>query len=142
MEKRYRALRIISTLYKIAGVIVLVFAILGAAAACLGGILGGTALQQLSQDLGTNAQAFGLVSSALGGILTGLGLIIGGGLSGLTLYATGEGIALLIAMEENTRATAMHLTAQVRHSSPVTAPLPTPPPPPPPAGSTPLPPAG
>jgi hypothetical protein len=54
------------------------------------------------------------VGSALGGIIAGLGLLIGGALSGLTLFATGEGISLLIAMEENTRATAAYLTAQAR----------------------------
>jgi hypothetical protein len=40
----------------------------------------------------------------------------------LTLFATGEGISLLIAMEENTRATAAHLAAQARTPAPVVTP--------------------
>jgi hypothetical protein len=125
MEKRYRALRIISTLYKIAGAIVLVFAILGAVGACLAGVLGGSAMEQLSRDLGGG----GLISGAVAGIVGGIAALIGGGLSGLTIYATGEGISLLIAMEENTRATAQYLAAQARPAVPAPASPSIPPPP-------------
>jgi len=129
MEKRYRALRIISTLYKIAGAIVLVFAILGAIGMCLAGVLGGTALEEMSREFGEMG-GMGLMGSAIGGILAGLGVLIGGGLSGLTLFATGEGISLLIAMEENTRMTAMHLAGQARPASAPAAPGIAYPPPP------------
>lgn len=122
MEKRYRALRIISTLYKIAGVIVLVFAVLAGAGLCLAGVLGGGALEEMSREFG-DMGGMGLMGSALGGLFAGLGAFIGGGLSGLTLYATGEGIALLIATEENTRAAAMYLAAQAR-PAPVVPPAP------------------
>jgi hypothetical protein len=121
MEKRYRALRIIATFYKIAGALVLVFALLAAVGLCLAGVLGGTALESLSSDLG-DMRGMGLMSSALGGIIAGLGLLIGGTVSGLTLFATGEGISLLIAMEENTRAAAQYLAAQPRTPVPVVSP--------------------
>ena len=121
MEKRYRALRIISTLYKVAGVIVLVLVVLGSVGLCLAGVLGGTALEQFSREYG-GMGGMGAAGSAAAGIIGALGLLIGGGLSGLTLYATGEGISLLVAMEENTRASAMYLAAQVRPAAPVVPP--------------------
>jgi hypothetical protein len=119
MEKRYRALRIISTFYKIAGALVLAFAFLAAVGLCLVGVLGGTLVEGLRSDFSN----LGGVNSAVGGIIAGLGLLIGGALSGLTLFATGEGISLLIAMEENTRATAMHLAAHQRAPAPVVTPV-------------------
>ena len=112
MEKRYRALHIISTLYKVLGVIVLVIAILSGVGICLAGVLGGSALQSMGDQLGRGGAIVGLLSSALGGIIAGLFGMIGGGLTGLSLYAVGEGISLAIALEENTRATAAFLAAQ------------------------------
>jgi hypothetical protein len=97
---------------------VLAFALLAAVGLCLAGVLGGTALEGFSRDFG-DMRGMGLMGSALGGIIAGLGMLIGGALSGLTLFATGEGISLLIAMEENTRATAAYLAAQARTPAPV-----------------------
>ena len=100
MEKRYRALRIVATFYKIIGVILLIIAVISAIGVCVSGFLGGAAFQGLSA-----------IGSALAGALVALGTLIGGGLGGLTLFATGEGIYLLIAVEENTRAAAMQAGA-------------------------------
>lgn len=108
MEKRYRALRIVGTMYKIIGGVVLILALVSAVGACLAGILGGASLSQFSQDFGNNLGRMGLFGPALGGILAGLGMLIFGGLGGLTLFATGEGIYLLLAIEENTRAVALN----------------------------------
>jgi hypothetical protein len=132
MEKRYRALRIISTFYKIAGALVLALALLTAIGLCLAGVLGTTMIDGISRDYGMGGM--GTTSAALIGVFSGLGLLIGGALSGLTLFATGEGISLLIAMEENTRATAMHLAAHQRAPAPVVTPGAPLAPPPPPAG--------
>jgi hypothetical protein len=52
MEKRYRALRIIATFYKIAGALVLAFALLAAVGLCLAGVLGGTALEGFNREFG------------------------------------------------------------------------------------------
>jgi hypothetical protein len=123
MEKRYRALRIISMLYKIAGAIVLVFAILSAVGVCLALVLGGAALQEFGRDF-NNIRGMGLMSSLLGGILAGLAMLIGGGLWGLLLFAIGEGVEIIIAVEENTRTTAMYLAAQSRSAGPVSLPAP------------------
>ena len=118
MEKRYRALRIISTLYKILGAIVVVSAILSAVGLCLMGVLGGSAFQSMSRDLPAGAAGMGLLGSALGGIIIGVVSLIGGGLSGLSLYAMGEGISLAIAIEENTRATALYLASHTPPAAP------------------------
>jgi hypothetical protein len=106
MEKRYRALRIVGTLYKILGVILLIIAVISGIGVCVSGFLGGAAFQGL-QNLEPNVQGLSAIGSAVAGALAGLGALIGGGLGGLTLFATGEGIYLLIAIEENTRAAAM-----------------------------------
>jgi hypothetical protein len=107
MEKRYRALRIVATFYKIIGVILLIVAVISGIGVCVSGFLGGAAFQGL-QNLEPNVQGLSAIGSAVAGALVALGTLIGGGLGGLTLFATGEGIYLLIAIEENTRAAAMH----------------------------------
>jgi hypothetical protein len=112
MEKRYRALRIISTVYKILGTIVLVIAVLSAAGLCLMGVLGGSVFQSMRSDLPAEVAGMGMFGSAIGGVIIGIVSLIGGGLSGLSLFAMGEGISLAIAIEENTRATTMYLAAQ------------------------------
>ena len=112
MEKRYRALRIIGMLYKIIGGIILVITIVSAAGICVAGFLGGAALNEFSRDIGPGWSGVGFLSSALGGVLAALGMLIGGGLGGLTIFATGEAIYLLIDLEENTRAAALHVPAQ------------------------------
>lgn len=104
MEKRYRALRIVGTLYKILGGIVLVVAIVSAIGICLAGILGGQALADFNRDFGTGLNTVGAFGGVVGGIVSGLAFLIGGGIGGLTLFATGEAIYLLIDIEENTRA--------------------------------------
>lgn len=122
MEKRYRALRIISTLYKILGTVVLVIAVLSAAGMCLMGILGGSVFQSLGSDLPSEVAGMGMFGSALGGIFIGIVSLISGGISGLSLFAMGEGISLAIAIEENTRASTMYLAAQNQPAVPVYTP--------------------
>ena len=104
MEKRYRALRLVGMMYKILGAVVLVLAIIGAIGVCLAGILGGQALSEFSRDFGGDFRNLGIYSGALGGIISGVITLIGGGIGGLTLFATGEAIYLLMDIEENTRA--------------------------------------
>jgi hypothetical protein len=90
MEQRYTALRTIGSVYKVLGIIagaVTLLTVLGIGS-FLGGFLGGGFL----------------------GIL--VMLIFGGGIA-LTLYATGEGMFLLLALEENTRVTATALQRQL-----------------------------
>ncbi len=104
MEKRYTVLRIIATVYKIIGALVGFIAILAALAFCALGFVGGAAAANVTRD------AFGgLANGLIGGILISVITILYGGGIALTLYAAGEGISLLIALEENTRATMLAL---------------------------------
>ncbi len=113
MGKRYGALRTIGTVYKILGIIAGVFTILTALGLCASGVLGGAALDQFSRGFGGDS-GFGSAGGIVGGILLGvLAIVYGGGLS-VTLYAAGEGIYLLIALEENTRATTMYLQSLLK----------------------------
>jgi hypothetical protein len=120
MEKRYRALRIVGSLYKIIGFIVLILAIIGAIGICAAGTLGGAFLRDFSNDFGPGmmngmGSTFGGV---IGGIISGLVFLIGGGIGGLTLYATGEAIYLLIDIEENTRIAAGRVVQPVTVANP------------------------
>jgi hypothetical protein len=96
MGQQYTALRTIGTIYKVLGVIIGVLTLLIAFGI---GNIGGFAAS--------------LRESFLGILLV---LICGGGIA-LTLYATGEGVFLLIALEENTRMTAIALQRQIDTSA-------------------------
>ncbi len=108
MEKKYSALRIIGTIYKIFGIIVGVLAVLAAITLCATSIFGGSLLGQLGGQFGFDG-GMGNGGGIIVGLLLGAGVIINGGGMALTLYAIGEGIYLLIALEENTRATVLLL---------------------------------
>jgi len=115
MEKRYRAIRFIGSLYKIIGMIVGVITVLGALGSCIFSALSGSILDNaLSQTLGNSSGGIGLFSGLLGGVIVGIFLLIYGGIAATILYASGEAIFLLIDMEENTRTTAFLLQQQTR----------------------------
>ncbi|MDQ3472361.1 MAG: hypothetical protein M3447_01360 [Acidobacteriota bacterium] len=104
MEKRFRALRTIATVYKILGCLILIFGVLISLLLFASGLLGGAAATP--RDL----------SGALGGGIAGMFLAVGVLLYALALflilYGAGEAIYLGIAIEENTRETSQLL----RHS--------------------------
>ncbi len=129
MEKRYKVLRFVATLWKILAWIALALGVLGSFGALLGGILGGLG-PQFWRDLGLNPAIFGS-----GGVIIGIiGFLIGlimTALQFLVLYATGEIFSVLIAIEENTRATQLSLQ-QLSQESAAEPSSYTPPPTPPP----------
>jgi hypothetical protein len=128
MEKRYRALRLIGTVYKILGVIAAAITVLLVIGVCVSSTLGGAAIDNLSRDF-RDAPSFAAVGGAVWGLMVGVVMIFyGGGLS-ITLYAIGESIYLALAVEENTRMMTMLLRQQIS-SSPVPAPEPPQEPPP------------
>jgi hypothetical protein len=110
MEKKFTILRVIGTLYKIAGVLVALATVLFVVLE----IIGVAALNQYLQ-VGVS----GPVVVFLWVIIT----ILGGGLSALGIYAVGEALYLLISLEENTRFTAILLRDRF-YPQPQSAPLP------------------
>jgi len=103
MESKFRVLRIIGTLWKVLAWITLIGGILLAIGILLAGLLGsgGVLLRQFGQDPSVMPGAVGIVSGIAGFIISAIISII----YFLVLYAVGELIYLLLAIEENTRRT-------------------------------------
>jgi len=111
MEKHFKVLRFVGTVYKIVGIVIGAFTLLSALGFCVTSILGGTAFENVLQGLnpGGGVQGIGLLGSVVGGVIVSLIIIIGGGIYAISVYALGEAVYLLIALEENTRHTAAML---------------------------------
>lgn len=123
MDKKFTALRIIGTVYKIAGVLIALGTVLVVIAMIVGGAAYGGGMMD---GFGFNGPAWVII-----GVIS---TVIGGGLAALSIYAIGEGLELLINLEENTRFTAVVLRDRfyppVQNSQPVNAQRPNFPPPP------------
>lgn len=125
MEKRYTALRFIGTLYKVLGVIAAAITLIVILGVCATSLLGGAALGGIGRQLGVDQQGLaGIFGGLLGGFFAVFLAVLYGGGAAITLFAIGEGIYLLLSLEENTRTTARLLQQQS-----------SPPPPAPPAPS-------
>lgn len=109
MEKRYSALRILGTVYKVLGIIAAVLTVLAAVALCGTSVLGGAALDSMGREYGQDFGGGGMFGGVMGGVVLSVLSVLYGGIIAITLYAFGEMIYLLIALEENTRATAAML---------------------------------
>lgn len=112
MEKRYKALRTIGSIYKILGIIAGVMTVLAIIGFCATSIFGGAMIDMFNSASNGSGMP-GIFGGALGGIILSLGALIYGGGASVTLYALGEGVYLLIELEENTRATAMLLNKKL-----------------------------
>lgn len=95
MEKKYTMLRVIATLFKIAGVLVALGTVLIAILMMIAVAAG----SMVTEDMGGPIVAFILVVM----------MFIGGAISALGVYALGEALYLLIGLEENTRYTTILL---------------------------------
>lgn len=134
MEKRFRALRIIGTIFKVLAWIVLILGILSAVGVLITGVLGGV---RLGGGFGEREGAFqGLVAGGLGGLGAAIGILLLTLLYFLSLYATGEAIYLALAVEENTREAAL-LLREMRQRPAATTGGPAVPSPPPTPSPTP-----
>jgi hypothetical protein len=103
MARRFTALRIIGTIYKMLGVIAGILTVLAFVAIIVAAVVGGGRLGR------------GFMPGPLYGVRTtaaAIGVLIYGSIVALTLYAFGEGVYLLIALEENTRLTSELLQRQ------------------------------
>jgi uncharacterized membrane protein len=114
MQRRYRALRVIGTIYKILGVAVGVLTIVAVVGFCGFGLLGGQMLQNAAGS--DSAAGVGDALSAL--VFAAIALVYGAAMS-VSLYAVGEGIYLALGVEENTRETARLLQSQSQVQPPV-----------------------
>ena len=106
MVKKYKALRLVGTIYKIIGAIILVVTVIGAAGSCISGLLGGALLSGFANQLSINPSPTDSGGMAVVGIVSGLAILLWGLIAGVTTFALGEGIYLLIDIEENTRVNA------------------------------------
>jgi hypothetical protein len=103
MEKKYRILRIVATIWKVLAWIVLVISVLGGCASIAFGVLAGGAGSSSNNTLAP------LLGGAIGGAISGLIAIFIGVLYFVSLYAFAELVDVMLALEENTRATAEQL---------------------------------
>jgi len=103
LETRYRALRIVSVLYKIAAVLAFGLTVLGSVAI-------------IAQASGYNSRYYGYLTSSL--ITAGVSFL-GGTLFAITIYAAANMIDLFVAMEENTRVAAMLLQRMATTGQPM-----------------------
>ncbi|MGD2146096.1 MAG: hypothetical protein PVH41_05350 [Anaerolineae bacterium] len=110
MDRKFRILRTIATLWKVLAWILLIVGILFSLGILLIGILGsgGVVLRYLGQDPGLVQGAMSTVSGIVG-FVGGLIVTI---VYFLILYAIGELIDLLLSIEENTRLTAKAIQGQ------------------------------
>jgi len=107
IEKKFKILRFIGSVYKVLGIIAAVLTIVAALGICVMSILGGAAMDQVQRELGD--VGLGLLGGMAGGAIIAVGVILYGGIMALLLYGVGEGIFLLLSLEENTRITADYL---------------------------------
>jgi len=96
VEKKFKILRFIGTVYKVLGIITAVLTVLGAVGICLTSVLGGAIFDQIQGELG-NLGPMGVMGGAAGGAIIGGFLLVWGTIIALLLLAAGEGIYLLLA---------------------------------------------
>src|SRR5258708_23271762 len=99
MEKKYRALRFISGLYKIIAIIIFLLAIVGAIGAALIGGGPSLAYNPTTGTIITVPNQNPVVSA----VIAFVGALLGGAILAVSLYAFANLLDLLIATEENTR---------------------------------------
>ncbi len=112
MEKRYTGLKAVSLIFKILGTILGVLAIIAIVGVCLISVVGGAGLDQYARQLGQDTGSSGMISGALFGFLTSVGMFLGLGIPAIMMIAFGQLIDLLIDLETNTRTTAQLLQRQ------------------------------
>jgi hypothetical protein len=116
MDKKYTALRVIGTIYRVLGIITLFITIIAVIGICGTSVLGGSAMDAISSQYSSSSGNTGLISGLFGGIIFSIFAIIYGGLMSITLFAFGEGVYLLISLEENTRRTALLIEQRISNN--------------------------
>lgn len=103
MEKKFKILRLIGSIYKILGIIAAVLTIVGSLGICVTSVAGSAFMETFEDQLGT------LISGTVAGIIAAGVTLLYGAIMALMLYGLGEGMFLLISLEENTRKTAHYM---------------------------------
>ena len=103
MERKYTLLRTIGTISKILGIIAAVFTVLGAIGACASAFMGSAVVGPYLDQLGLGLS--GQYVQIIAGIVIAVVTLLYGGSIAIALYAVGQGVHLLIDIEENTRMT-------------------------------------
>jgi uncharacterized membrane protein len=98
MEKKFRALRTVSVVFKVLAWITLIGGILGALGAIIMGAVGGAALAR-TPELRNLMPLMGGSGGIIAGILSGLGILIGSLIGFVLFYAYAELVYLIIAIE-------------------------------------------
>ncbi len=104
MQQKFRVLRIVAVIWKVLAWLVLVLSILGGCGTLAMGLLAGSSAAARNSDL----LGIGL-GGVVGGVVTALVAIFFGILYFVFLYAFAELVDVMLALEENTRATAEQL---------------------------------
>jgi O-antigen/teichoic acid export membrane protein len=120
MQRKFRVLRVVGSLFKILAWLSLILGLLLAIFLLISPFIG-LALPDPYEGI-----AGPIVSGIVGFIAVGLMSVF----YFLTLYATGQGIHLFLAIEENTRETAVLLRGLAQEESPAAPEAYAPPPPP------------
>lgn len=114
MEKKFRALRTLATLYRVLGWIVLIGGLLLATVVVLLGVLAASrGVSPLLSGLPVLSEVTGLIEALfVAGLILVYSLI-----QFLVLYAISEAIYLALAIEQNTRETAYYLRGEAMSAS-------------------------
>ena len=112
MQKQFRILRLVATIFKIKAWIVLIVGILGALAVVVLGAIGGGAMIQNPMLESVPSWIVGMASGLLGGLMAGFVIVIGALFYFVLLYAVAEVVYLGLAIEQNTRESAYYLRGE------------------------------
>ena len=108
MERRYRALRTIATIFKVLGWVILILGILGACGSSAAMVLGGsTMMGSMGGFEGGGDQSF--IITLIMAVVVFVFTVVFVGLYALLLIAASEGISVFLDIEENTREMARRL---------------------------------
>jgi amino acid transporter len=106
MERHYRALRVTARIFQVVGIIIAILTIIAIILSCIAFAVGARNYRfdrnfywEWPPNVGARAAA----------VIGGIAAFIYGGITALVLYAIGEAIFVVLAIEENTRATAQQL---------------------------------
>lgn len=116
MQKRFGALRVIGTIFKILGIIEGILAVLAAIGAFIMFAAGGNIINTIAAtyNFQFNVEGAGLLTGVIFAIVS----LLCGLVWAITTYGTGDLLYLLIALEENTRASAITLQTFSRPTTP------------------------